>query len=264
MSIEQQSPDPTQGGQQGSESGEASHEGGVSKDEVRTIVSGIVASALKKELPKIVDSQIKGALGEALGPALAAAIEPLKASFAAAKPADESASGVDKSKPSPELVAMQKQLADMQAALRAKDEEAAAERKRAREDKAFADLTAELTGKVRPGTEKMVATLLKANGQLVVGDDGNATVKVKTALFKGQAEEEHEFPIADGVGHYLKSKDAALFLPAPSGGAGGGRPPPNTTTGAKQAPRYDAPAVSDEEKNRRVAERLAALGVGFD
>lgn len=198
---------------------------------------------------------------------VAAAFEPLKTKLEAPSPAapppDDKTP--DKSKPDPIVASLQKQLDEMKSALKAKDEEAAAERKAARDEKAFGLLVTELTGKVRPGAERMVATLLKAQGQLVIDDEGNTSLKVRTSLAKGSAEQDHEFPIADGVGHYLKTKDAALFLPPPnSGGAGGDRRVPAAPRPqAGQLPTYTTPAVSDEEKARRTVEQLQAQGVSL-
>ncbi len=239
-------------GQEDSSTAEAEDKFG--RDEIVALVNQAVTSQLKRSLSKEITAALTGAL------------EPIKAELAKAKPAaDPAADEQQKGKPNPELVALQKQLADMQAALRAKDEEAATERKKAREDRAFADLTAELTGKVRPGTERMVATLLKAQGNLVLDEEGAVALKVRTSLAKGTAEADHEFPLADGVGHFLKTKDAALFLPPPNPAGGAGetrRVLPNSANG-KQLPKYDAPALSDDEKARRTAEQLQAMGVNL-
>ncbi len=209
-----------------------------------------------------VSSHLKRSLGSAIAAVLSKELEPIKAKLAA--PAEEDKAKDEKPKASPEIVALQKQLADMQAAFKAKDEEVASEKKRARDDRAFSDLVAELTGKVRPGAEKKLARLLRAEGALAFDDDGNPVLKVRTALAKGQSEQDHEFPIADGVGHYLKTKDAALFLPPPNqGGAGGDRRVTPAATMAGKLPKYDAPPTSDEEKARRTAELFAAQGVSL-
>lgn len=251
-------PDPAKTGQQQQQNPD--EPAALTEDRVTEIVNASVNAA--------VTSQLKRSLGKELATAVAAALEPLKTKLEAvpvapAPPPDDKAP--DKSKPDPIVASLQKQLDEMKSALKAKDEEAAAERKAARDEKAFGLLVTELTGKVRPGAERMVATLLKAQGQLVLDDDGNASLKVRTSLAKGSPEQDHEFPIADGVGHYLKTKDAALFLPPPnSGGAGGDRRVPATPRPqAGQVPTYATPAVSDEEKARRTVEQLQAQGVSL-
>jgi len=179
-----------------------------------------------------VTSQLGRALKKELAPAIAAALEPLKADIAKAHappPADDG-KAKDASKVSPEVTALQKELADMKAALKAKDEEAALERQKARDKESFGQLVTELTGKVKPGTERMVATWLAKGeglGRFIVAEDGTTTLKVRTKLSATQPEQDHEFPLATGIGHYLKTQEAAHFLPAPNGGAGGsgGSPP---------------------------------------
>lgn len=221
--------------------------GFVTAEQVAQIVNQAVTSQLGRILPK------------QLGTAIEAAMKPLHERFAA-QPEPATPDKTEQShRPDPQIVALQKQLADLQAANRASQEEVASERKRAREDGAFSALTRSLSGKVRPGTEDIVATLLRAKGQLVIDDEGRPSLKVHTSLFKGQAEADHEFPIEDGVGHYLKTKDAALFLPPPTGGAGAlNQRAPNGPP--RQGPQYDAAPTSPEEKARRVLEEMATLG----
>lgn len=215
---------------------------------------------------RAVTAQLKRSLSKELGSAIAAALEPIKKDLAAPQPEPKPDTG-DKPKTSPEVLALQKQLEDMRSSLRQKDEEATAERKRARDDKAYAEVIAELTGKVRPGTEKMVATLMRAEGRISVSDDGESLLKVRFSPTKGEAEQDQDLRVADAVPHYLKSKDAMVFLPPPSGGAGGdpnrvpskGKQPPG-----QQPTRYTEPAVTTDEMDRRAAAALERLGVSVE
>lgn len=204
---------PGDNGQNGADNGDENQPTFVTEDRVAAIVNAAVTSHLKRTLDKSV--------GDAITKALDPIRQKLETPAPAPQPDDKSP---DKSKPNPEVAALQKQVSDMQAALKLKDEEAATQRRQAREDKAFTDLVGALTGKVKPGSERTAALVLRAEGRLVVDDDGNASLKVRTSLAKGQPEQDHEFPIADGVGHFLKTKEADLFIPPPNqGGAGGTR-----------------------------------------
>lgn len=210
-----------------------------------------------------VSSHLKRNLGSVVAAMLSKELEPLKAAMAEARKEPEVKPEADAKKPDPAMVALQKRLDDLTAAYKAKEEEAAAEKARAREDKAFGELTAELTGKVRPGTERMVAKLLKADGMLSVDEDGRAILKVRTALHKGAAEEDHEFPVADGIGHYLKTKDAALFVPPPNTAAVSGERRVPVKHPAVQQPRTAPMDASFDDKAQATADLLASMGVSM-
>lgn len=217
------------------------------------------------QIAQIVNSAVTSQLGRALktqlGGAIEAALQPIKEKLATAPPTTAAEKAERDHKQSPEFVALQKQLAELKTAYTATQEEAARERRKAREDSAFSTLMQSLSGKVKPGTEKIVATLLKAEGRLQIGDDGTPSLRVRTSLLKGQAEDDHDFPIADGVGQYLKTSEAALFLPPP------------TTTPGNATPRQPLGALnttpihngsqpmSREDLLRKTVEDLSRLGV---
>lgn len=224
----------------------------------------VTEEQLGKIVGNIVNSAVTSQLGRALPKMLESALNPIREQLQARPAEHDPKSDTDKAKQNPEFVALQKRLNTLESALADKEREVAEERKRSREDKAFADLTQSLVGKVRPGSEQTVAKLLRADGQLVIGDDGAPSLKVRTSLFKGGAEDDHVFPLKDGIDHYLKTKDASLFLPPPNGGAGGtNQQAPNGSPAHRPGPRYDAPPASPEEKLARVNEELSRLGLGL-
>jgi hypothetical protein len=154
-----------------------------------------------------------------------AAIAPLREQFGARPAADKpagapAAGGAD-------------DVSQLKAQLKAMQDQAAGERKASRESKAFQDLRAELAGKVRPEAVDAAAKLVfHADKRVQVADDGTITFK------HGDA----DYSLAEGVAAYLKSPDAALFLPAPNGSAQrpGQRVPARTTvTGG--APAVESP-----------------------
>lgn len=226
----------------------------VTADQIGNIVNAAVSSHLKRSLAK----EIAGALEQQLAP--------IKQRLAEAPPppADDAAAGKGGSKaPTPEMQAMQKQLADMQAAMKAAQDEAASEKKKAREEKAYSALKSELTGKVRPEALDAAADLIfHARKRIAVDDDGNVLFNVRSSLGKGLPEEDRQFPLADGVREFLKTQEAALFVPSPSGGNGAQKRPTQQQPRAPgAAPRYDTPAKSQDEMARRALEALAAKGL---
>jgi hypothetical protein len=229
-------------------------------DEKVTISSG--------ELSQIVNSavtaQLKRILAKELAPAVQAAMGPLKQELDALKP-KEGEPQKPEGKKHPEMLALEQRLEQMQAALQKAEDEKATERKVAREDRAFSGLVSELTGKVRPGTEKMVATLLKADGRLLIDEEsGNPLLRVRASRIKGMAEEDLDLPITDGLAHYLKTKDAQIFLPSPgNGGAGkeGGVSPAARQSAGGKAPTFDKPPATDEEAAARTLAQFEAMGI---
>lgn len=148
-----------------------------------------------------------------------AAIAPLREQFTARgdKPAGTpAATGAD-------------DVAQLKAQLKAIQDQSYAERKASRESKAFQDLRAELSGKVRPeGVDALAKLIMHADKRVAVADDGAITFK------HGDA----DYTLREGVAAYLKSPEAAMFIPAPNGTAQrtGARVPARTTvTGAPPA-----------------------------
>lgn len=157
------------------------------------------------QLDAAVSAHIKRALGGLPG-MIDAAIAPLREQFAArgaapAKPEGGTPAAGD---------GVAGELAALKAQLKAQNDQAASERKAAREANAFQSLRTALAGKVRPEAVDAAAKLVfHADKRVQVADDGTITFK------HGEA----DYSLAEGVAAYLKSPDAALFLPAPNGSA---------------------------------------------
>jgi hypothetical protein len=231
----------------------------VTKDEIATLIHSAVVTHLKKSLPKEVTAAVKSAVEETL-PTLRDQLGPKP-------PADGEDTAKKPHDPSPEVAAMRKQMNELQAQIKEERERThAAERKRL-EEKAHGDLRAALQNKVRPEALDMAVKAMIYEGRLVVQDDGTPLFKVRSALGRGMSEEDHEFPLAEGVEEFLKTKEAAFLIPAPSGP--GARKPQDPSLGGRhpngrQIPQYAHEANSVEEAMQRVDQRVAVLGGSFE
>lgn len=225
----------------------------------------ITSAELSQLVNSAVTAQLKRAFTKELAPAIQAAMAPLKQELDALKQKDgDAAQAQPNGKKNPEMLALEQRLEQMQAALQKAEDEKTAERKAAREDRAFSELVSSLTGKVRPGTETMVAKLLKADGKLIVDEEAGAVLRVRGSRVKGMPEEDLDLPIVDGVAHYLKTKDAQIFLPSPSNGGAGseGRVSPTARRApGEKPPTFDKPPATDEEAAARTLAQFEAMGI---
>ena len=106
-----------------------------------------------------------------------------------------------------EVAALKKQLEALQTQIKEKDAKAAAQLKASREKDAFSQLRTMLGGKVRPEAVDSVAKLLfHADKKIKVGDEG------EMSWLNG----DEEISIEDGIKQYLKTKEASMYLPAPT------------------------------------------------
>jgi hypothetical protein len=165
----------------------------------------------------------------------------------------------------PELAAVMAQLEDHKKAAReAVDRQLAAE-KAQREYRAMADLRAALVGKVRPEAIDMVAKhLMISEKRVTINEDGTATIKTQLEKIKGFPEEV-DLPLEAGVGEWLKTDVAKMFVPAPQAqtqqspqGQRGSRMP-QPAQGKLELPKYEGEATTDEEKVRRAYEQEQIL-----
>jgi hypothetical protein len=205
----------------------------LTEDKARGIIAGVVKSMLTKELPV--------AIGSSLKTSLEAELTPLKQMFAELAKAKEQPTGDDdKTKkpkgdngappPDPRIVELEKQLQKVQEDSRKANERAAQERRRNHELAAFGSLRGALNGKVRAEAVDIVEAMVRGRNLLNIDEDGNATMKVKIRQSKDSPEEEETLPIEDAIGHWLKSKEAALFIP----------PQTQTTPAKRTAPAANA------------------------
>lgn len=217
----------------------------VKAEDIGNIVNAAVSSHLKRSLA--------GAIESALKPAL----EQFKASMTPAPAGEETSDEKKKGKQSPEMLAMAKQIEDMQKALVAEKERTAAAEKKQREDRAFSELRSSLEGKVRPELLDMVAKhLFVVEGRVQVDDQGNSLFKGSRLPYQGATEaEEYTLPLRSGIEDFLKSDAAKPFLPAPSAGAGTSPLPKRGATPTPGSSDFSKPATTDAEKLRRAAEK---------
>ncbi|WP_437767173.1 hypothetical protein WME77_09095 [Sorangium sp. So ce764] len=178
-----------------------------------------MGSQLKRIVPKFLE--------EALGPHITSLREQLQP-----KPEPK-----EKGAPSAVDPEISKQIEDLRTQLKKERETTARERRAAREEKAFAELRSELNGKVRPEAVDTVAKLLfHADRRVVVGDDGSLAFK------HGDA----EYDLRGGLAEYLKSRDAAMFLPAP----GYGQPPKKPGLKVPSRAPGDKPPAAEDPMSR--------------
>lgn len=210
----------------------------VTKEEIAAIVNSAVTSQLKRSL------------GKELGGAIEAALAPVREQLTTlAKPpeviapkagAEQKPEQKNEQQPDPRVAELEKKLALLVTENTAARTAAARERKASLDARANSDLQKALTGKVRPEAVSAIADLMRARGMLIVDDEGNAKLKIRASLERGLPEEDHELPIDAALPHYLKTPEAALFIPPPqraASGSGrllhdsqGGRGPTSTTS----------------------------------
>lgn len=214
----------------------------VTEEQIAQIVNSAVTTHLKRGLAKAIDE----------------AIAPLKQKLETPPPSGD---GGGKGKEAdPEVVALRKQLDDLKGVVKASQEAASAAEKRAADERAYNALRSELSGKVRPEALDVATDyLFRAQGRVVIDEQtGEPRFKHRTALVAGMPEEDHLFPLSDGVKQFLKGKEAQLFLPAPNTAPNPQRPGPRSTTPG-QLPTYEKPPATDDEKVRRAMEAEAAF-----
>jgi hypothetical protein len=226
------------------------------KQDMVATVNAAMASHLKRMLPKLVK--------EEFGPALDAAMAPIRERLERApEPAGEKPKGDD-----PQVTALKKQLDDMTAQMRASQEEAAGERRKADEQALRALLRAEIAPRVRPEAVEDVVDLCFFRRLVGRDDQGKPTFTWRSALSKGMPEEDHEFPLADGAREFLKSKHAEIYIPPPnadnkSGQKSGQKLPAGTIPSSSYGQR--APVTEDEKLQRaiEITANLEARGMGI-
>lgn len=227
----------------------------VSKDELRTIVSGMLRSSQEKS-----SKELSSALDTKLAEFAAKIAE---ANGQKPKPVDDDAGEKSKAKPkgdaapdvaeNPAFLKMQKELEKLQLANQQLAEQRARERAKANEDRAYAGLKEQLSGKVRSEAVGVIADAVRGRGLISYDEEGNAHMRVTVAA-KGYDPEDQVLPLAEAIPHYLKSKEAALFLPAPS--AQGQQPVKAKVTGVR------APTGQFAGNPKSPAEAFEALGYG--
>lgn len=245
--------DPT-GGSQNDPNAEDNKQTGIDPTEIANLVNSAVTAQLKRALPKALEG-VTQTLNEAIKQQLGELKLPAKSEDE--EPKDKAA------RPNPELLDLRQKYEAMQAKLSDAEAKRETAEKKRRDDKAYSDLRgALLKGGVRPDMLEDLADLLfHGRKQVQFDDDDQPLLKVKFSRSKGIAEEEQLLPLEAGVTQLLKTPMAGRYLPPPGGASGG-----NDGSGKRpgRAPKYDGPATTDEERDRRITERLEALGLDPD
>jgi len=216
---------------------------------------------LSQLVNQVVSSHIKRSLAKEVTAAVEAAIAPFKEKLTAPPPSSDDESGVKKkSKVDPEVAALQAQLTELKDNYaKAQAAQIAAEQKQ-RDVAAMAELRSALAKHVRPEAVDMVTEYLyKAKGVITFDEAGTPLFKSRRAPSPGLAEEDIELPLTDGVQAFLKTREAAAFLPAPPTAGAPPVPQVRRQVTAGGLPKYDQPAVNDAEKIRRAAEAAAYM-----
>lgn len=191
----------------------------VSKDELRTIVSGMLRSSqekVSKDLSGTLDAkfaEFAAKIAEANGQGKSKPAGDDDAEKPKGKPKGEPVAG--DTAESPAFLKMQKEIEKLQKDNQQLAEQRARERAKANEDRAYAGLKEHLSGKVRAEAIGVIADAVRGRGLITYDEEGNAQMRVTVAA-KGYEPEDQVLPIAEAIPHYLKSKEAALFLPAPT------------------------------------------------
>lgn len=178
-----------------------------------------------------------------------------------AQPADKPAQGADKADPETlrlreKLEALEKKHAEAEAKARAVEE-------RARKDATRTSLREALEAKgIKGARARAVIADFEQSGALRFDEEtGEAQLVVKRVRAKGAKAEEYAFDLAGGVEDWLKTADAAEFLPAAAPGAptsrqpGGAPPVPRAPAGGGSRP------LTDDERAEAAARQLEAAGI---
>jgi hypothetical protein len=168
---------------------------------------------------------------------------------------------------SPEVAALQARIDTMEKAatkrdgeLKAEKEARAASENKARDERTFGEFRALLAPHVRPDMVDDLAQLhFYAHKRVTYGEDGKPLFRARRSPAAGMPEEDVQMPLEAGVEHWLKSKDAQRYLPAPKRDGDGNGNGGNPRNGRPPLVKYDKPAQSDDERARRSMEREREL-----
>lgn len=220
----------------------------VTAEEVGNIVNAAVTNHLKRALPKEFETLRTGFVAE---------LDKKLGELAKAK---ESAVPEDKGKPSPEVAALQTRLAELERTNKEFADKADKAEKARREEAAFGSLRAALGKSVRPEMLEIATKVVRADGLISFDESGQPLFRVRRSPGAGMPEEDQNLPLADGIAHFLKSKDAAPFLPPPKPAPGNGGGAPRPTFNGGTPPNGDRPPPkTDAERIARAAEQEAEI-----
>jgi hypothetical protein len=221
-------------------------------EDVARIANQAVTAQLKRELPKAFEGFL---------PSFTKAIDDKLASFKPTEqPADEKNKGA-----SPELSALQRQIAELTEANRLSNERALSVEKKAREDTAFSELKAALGGHIKPEfIDPIAKSLYYADKRVEFSEDGKPLFRAMVPQYTGGPLQEMLLPLKDGIEAYAKSKEAEAYRPAPTAKTPNAPPPRIPSSGGTQMQNNGGkvPTVNEDPTwASRMAAELTAQGV---
>ncbi len=170
-------------------------------------------------------------------------------------------------KQDPRLSALEAKYAELETKYRSEQTAREKAEQKSRDESAFQALRSALTGHVLPEAAESAAKILfHADRRVTFDEHGNPLMTVRKAPYQGAAEEDLQLPLADGVKHWIGTREGKLFAPPPAvqdPKRPGGAPGRHVVTGRDGLPTYDAPATTEEEKIRRANERATALAAKY-
>jgi hypothetical protein len=224
-----------------------------SAEELSKMVNQAVTSQLGRMLPKALEG-VTSAIGKTLDERLAAA-----------KPVVTETTQQTTNQPSPELVALQRQIAELTAANKASEDRARAVEQRSREDAAFGELRTALGTHLKPEfIDPIAKSLYYADKRVEFGEDGRPLFRALVPQYTGGPLQETLLPLRDGVEAFAKSKEAEAFRPPPSPKTPQAAPPRLPSSVNSGAPAFGnkiPTAAEDPGWATRMEAELVAQGV---
>lgn len=229
---------------------------GDDEKKLANLVNSVVTSQLKRALPKALNeglAEFSKGLDEKFGE-LAKKLTPA----AAGKPPE----GEQKPKPDERdarLAELEKRVSQSEEEARTLREANAKAAREQRESAALQQLQGLLSESIPNEAVRatVVRDLFYGQKRVNIDDDGNVTMRVGVAPYKGGKEEDTDLDLKEAVSVFLGSNEAKPFLPAP-GGAGGAAPAGGVIPRAKSAGKGPLPEGDPEA---RAAERIQRLGL---
>lgn len=208
------------------DAGGAEGKGAADDQRIANMVNAAVSGHLKRALPK------------ALADAMETHLAPFKERLGSGTKAEPAPKGGDETS---------SKIADLERKYQESERARAAERVAGYQHRAFDTVRGELSGKVRADALDSALKILKADGCIQVREDGTPFLAMN----------DQELSITEGVKLFLKTKEGALFLPAPAPAK------PGQKGGGKFTPRAAAPEAKEtpmQKTLRMIEERKAARG----
>lgn len=167
----------------------------------------IANAAASSQLKRFAEKQLPAMVHEA--------IKPLMEQLAALKtPSQTESDPAPKGKVNPEVAALSAQLEELKKKLGEEAQGRAAAEKKAREDRAFAEMKGHLGRFVRPEQLDVLADYLFKNN-VSFGEDGSPVFKGRQKTQYG-FDEDVDFPLKDGIEAWTKLETSKAWLPPPS------------------------------------------------